>query len=167
MVRKTGWQWRGDFFDPEIPPAIDLHFRFWDASTECFAVPGLDDFWSRREPGQVNGRPIPVLHLVDRLGYASLHVLRHLLRGSLRIYHVYELAYFLDRHAEDSSLWYAWHRFHAPELRRAQIISFRLAWKWFGGKIPAAVEEEAYHLPWMEAHAAAPVEGIFRPNKEE
>src|SRR5262249_45731464 len=30
LVRKTGWQWHGDFYDPEIPVSIELHFRLWD-----------------------------------------------------------------------------------------------------------------------------------------
>jgi hypothetical protein len=31
LTRKTGWQWRGDPFDLEIPPSVELHFRFWDS----------------------------------------------------------------------------------------------------------------------------------------
>ena len=31
MIRKTGWTWRGDYYDPEMPPSVELHFRFWNA----------------------------------------------------------------------------------------------------------------------------------------
>src|SRR5207253_1130829 len=33
MVRKTGWVWRGDYFDPDIPFSLELHFRCWDRET--------------------------------------------------------------------------------------------------------------------------------------
>ena len=36
MIRRTGWQWRGDYFDPEIPLSLELHFRLWDEATERF-----------------------------------------------------------------------------------------------------------------------------------
>lgn len=170
MIRKTGWQWRGDFFDPEVPPAVDLHFRFWDEATERIAVPGLDDFWRRRTRVSLNGRAIPVLHPADMAGYAALHLLRHLLRGSLRVYHVYELAWFLDAHANDDAFWDEWRTLHPPEMRRAEAVSFLLAKTWFGGRVPPAIASEELdpnvHL-WMERHAAAPVEALFNPNKDE
>jgi hypothetical protein len=28
MIRKTDWKWRGDFFDPEAPFSVDIHFVF-------------------------------------------------------------------------------------------------------------------------------------------
>ena len=172
MIRKTGWQWRGDFFDPDIPASVDLHFRFWDQATERIEVPGLDDFWRRRTRRALNGRSIPVLHPADILGYAALHLLRHLLRGSIRVYHVYELAWFLDSHAGDDAFWNEWRALHPPETRQAEAISFRLAREWFGGRVPPAVEQaidgldDSIHL-WMERHASAPVEAMFRPNKDE
>ena len=30
LMRPTPWKWRGDFFDPEMPLAIELHFQFWN-----------------------------------------------------------------------------------------------------------------------------------------
>jgi hypothetical protein len=33
MVRKTGWQWRGDFYDAEGPVSLELHFQLWNEST--------------------------------------------------------------------------------------------------------------------------------------
>jgi hypothetical protein len=38
MIRRTGWRWRGNYFDPEIPVSVDLHFR-WKSSS----VPRLRD----------------------------------------------------------------------------------------------------------------------------
>ena len=48
MIRKTGWQWRGDYFDPEIPISLDLHFRLWDEATEGFQLSAVASFWDRR-----------------------------------------------------------------------------------------------------------------------
>src|SRR5580704_14787468 len=93
MIRKTGWQWRGDYFDPDLPIAVEVHFQFWDAPTDCIRVEGLDDFWTRR---------IKLEHRlddVDLLGYAALHLTRHLLRGNVRPFHVWEIARFLNEQA--------------------------------------------------------------------
>jgi hypothetical protein len=30
MTRKRAWRYRGDEYDPEMPPAVDLHFCFWN-----------------------------------------------------------------------------------------------------------------------------------------
>ncbi len=30
MIRRTGWKWRGDYYDPDMPPSLELHFRFWN-----------------------------------------------------------------------------------------------------------------------------------------
>ena len=49
LIRKTGWQWHGDYFDPEAPLSIDLHFQFWDERTERLRAPGVDEFWRRRK----------------------------------------------------------------------------------------------------------------------
>src|SRR5262249_52500075 len=91
--RESGWRWRGDFFDPDMPVAIELHFRLWDEATEGFVVPGLERFWSRRSH-QLLAPP-------DALAYKSLHLLRHLLRGEVRAAHIYEIAWFLHQHALD------------------------------------------------------------------
>lgn len=168
MVRKTGWHWRGDFYDPEIPAVVELHFRFWDALTERFAAPGTEDFWARRVPQD----GIPVLNQFDRLAYAALHLLRHLLRARLRPYHAYEIAYFLNAQADNDAWWKSWRDLHAPELRRLQCVAFLLAEKWFGCRLSAVVEEELARetmavSQWFERYGAAPLEAQFHPNKHE
>jgi len=130
LIRKTGWQWRGDFYDPESPVSLELHFRLWDEDTERLRAPGVDEFWARR-----SGH---LLDTADALGYACLHLLRHLLRGSLRPYHVYELAWFLEHHADDREFWIRWRGLHAPETRKLEAVSFRLAREWFGCRLGTA-----------------------------
>jgi MFS family permease len=168
LLRKTGWEWRGDFFDPEIPPSVDLHFQLWDASTERFEAPGVEQFWPRR----IRQEGLPVLDPADRLGYAALHLLRHLLRSSVRACHVYELAYFLENHYEDENFWNRWQELHPQALRKLEAISFRLAADWFACRLPVAVKDEIECLPedvtsWFERFAASPVEALFHPNKHE
>src|SRR4051794_12985687 len=48
MTRKNHWKWKGDYFDPEIPVSVDLHYRLWDHVRAGFGPPGLEDFWERR-----------------------------------------------------------------------------------------------------------------------
>jgi hypothetical protein len=163
MIRKTGWEWRGDYFDPEIPVSVEVHFQFWDATTERLYPKGLDGFWMRREGHR--------LHPVDALGYAALHLMRHLLRGNLRPFHVWEIARFL--HTQDEgTFWRLWREWHAPSLRRLEAVAFLLARSWFACNLPAVAEEEVAALPapvrnWFEVYGWSPLEGMFHPNKDE
>lgn len=163
MVRRTGWQWRGDYFDPELPPAVEVHFRFWDSPTERLGAEGLDEFWDRREGNQ--------LTLVDRLGYAALHLTRHILRGNVRPSHVWEIARFLDTH-HDAEFWGHWHELHSPSLRRIEAVAFLLAKEWFACSLPDAAEAEIEALParvhrWFEVYRWSSLEANFKPNKHE
>ena len=172
LVRKTGWQWRGDFFDPDIPISVELHFRLWDEDTEGFPAPGIETFWSRRVQQNLEGRPYFALHPVDSLGYAALHLLRHLLRGDVRAANIYELAWFLNRSVANDEFWNCWRDLHGPELRRLQALCFRLAVAWFdcGLSRIAQAEVDALERPirrWFDHCAASPAEAFFRPNKDE
>ena len=160
LVRKTGWQWRGNYFDSEFPPAVDLHFRLWDEQTERLRTPGVEDFWGRRGHRE--------LDLADRLGYAALHALRHLLRGSLRLHQILEIAQFLENHKHDAVFWRRWHELHPPELRRLEAIIFRLAREYFGApSVEASAPLPAGAERWFARYAWSPVEALFHPNKHE
>jgi len=164
LIRKTGFEWRGDHFDPQSPISIEVHFRFWDGSTERIRAPGVDEFWQRR-----NGR---ALDTADALAYAALHLLRHLFRGSVSPHHVYELAWFLQHHANDQAFWNRWQALHPPALRQLEAVAFCLAREWFGCAPGPVAEQETARLPapvqdWFATFAASPLEGLFRPNKDE
>jgi predicted MFS family arabinose efflux permease len=172
MIRKTGWQWRGDFFDAESPVSLELHFRLWDESTERFEPEGLNEFWIRRQPRELEGLRFTAFHPADEVGYAALHVLRHLLRDGVRPFHIYELAWHLQHSAEDLSFWCDWAQLHHPTLRRLEAICFSLAQHWFDCRASAVVQEEIRQLPsdvsrWMDMYSAAPLTTRFRPNKDE
>jgi len=171
LIRKTGWEWRGDYFDPDHPPALELHFRLWDAETEGFALPGLEHFWARRQQRTTDGVRFTSLAAIDLPGYAAAHALRHLLRGDSRPAHFYELAYFLE-HNSGAGFWHLWREMHDEPLRRVQAICFAIAREWFGCRLPAIAREETEQLPhpvraWLAAFAHAPAGSLFRPTKDE
>jgi MFS family permease len=172
MVRRTGWQWRGDFFDAESPVSLELHFRLWDEPTERFEPEGLDQFWLRRESRVIDDVRFSAFHPADELGYAALHLLRHLLRGSARAFHIYELAWHLQHSADDVSFWCGWSQLHHPSLRRLEALCFSLAQHWFDCRVPSVVQGEIQQLPsdltrWIDMYAASPLTARFRPNKDE
>jgi hypothetical protein len=172
MIRKTGWQWRGDLFDPEIPVALELHFRLWDPDTEHFGPAGLDQFWERRERRDLEGLSFTALHPVDAVAYSSLHLLRHLLRGDVKPFHVYELASLLHQTAAADSFWSKWKEWHDPSLRQLEAICFSLAHRWFDCRLSDAASEEVALLPpevnrWLELCAFSPLAGRVHPNKDE
>ena len=171
LIRKTGWEWRGDYFDPELPVALELHFRLWDSGTEGFAVSGVEDFWKRRERRTLEDIEFTSLAAVDLPGYASAHALRHLLRGDLKPSHIYEMAYFLENH-RDAGFWRIWRASHDEPLRRVEAICFALAHRWFGCRLPVLAQEAIEQLQepiraWLAAHAHSPVANLFQPTKDE
>lgn len=171
LIRKTGWEWRGDYFDPDIPIALELHFRLWDACTEGFALQGMENFWERREQRTLEGLDFTSLGTIDLPGYASAHALRHLLRGDSRLSHFYEMAYFLE-HNSDSVFWRKWREGHDQPLRRAEAICFAIAHQWFGCRLPLVALEEIEQLSepvrtWLSAYGQTPVEALFHATKDE
>jgi hypothetical protein len=121
---------------------------------------------------EVAGIRLTTLSPPDALGFASLHALKHILHASARAFHVYEVACFLDAHAIDESFWRDWRRFHSPELRRLEAVTFRLAAEWFGCRPGAAAQEEIGRLPkatqaWFDEFATAPAGQQFRSRKDE
>ena len=164
LVRKTGWQYRGDVFDPEMPLPIELHFQFWNGGLERIASSGVEEFWGRRTVRPLTG--LPALDAPDALAYACLHLLKHVLRGSARPFHVYEIACFLHQHADDVAFWERWQRLHPPGLRRLQAVAFRLSREWFG--CPAGpVELPAAVRAWFHRFALSPAAVPFDSNKDE
>ena len=172
LIRKTGWEWRGDFFDVDMPLSVELHFQFWNAPLERLPAPGTEEFWGRRQPLRMADMELPVLCLPDALAYAALHFLRHVLRGDTIAFHPYEIACFLDANAADDQFWIEWNQLHSPQLRRLEAVAFRLAREWFGCRSAPALEQEMAALPaatqqWFTGFATAPVTAEFNCNKEE
>jgi hypothetical protein len=170
MTRKQGWQWRGNAYDPEMPPSVDLHFCFWNAATTRLSIRGVNEFWERRIEQRKGGFRFPALSSIDNLAFSALHILRDLQRGDWVIHHVYELAWFLHTHAEDDALWQAWKRYHDDQFRSLQVISFWLAREWFHCSLAETINFELSMIPrpvreWLERFSRSPLTGMFHPNK--
>lgn len=172
MMRPTQHRWAGDFFDPELPIVFEPHFQLWDERTELLPAPGIEGFWERRGEISLDGHAVPSLDAGDRVTYASLHALRHLLRGDLRVFHLYEIACFVDSVADDDSFWQQWDARQTPETARYAAVVLELGRLWFDGRVPDRVAARIDEAPegvkrWLEAHATSPLEARFRPNKHE
>ena len=170
MTRKRGWQWRGNAYDPDMPPGVDLHFCFWNAATTRLPIHGVNEFWGRRIEQRRGNFRFPALSSMDNLAFSALHILRDLQRGDWVIHHVYELAWFLHTHAEDDALWQSWKRCHDDSFRSLQAISFWLAREWFHCCLAAAVDLQISTIrrpvrEWLERFSRSPLTGMFHPNK--
>jgi hypothetical protein len=171
MIRKNDWKWRGDFFDPEAPFSVDIHFRFWNEENVRFGPKGLDQFWLRRVEGQSGGINFSGLDPVDSVGYSTLHALRHLLcGGGLLTFHIYEVAWFLHTTTDDTIFWRRWRESHHDSLRRLEAICFALAKNWFNCRLPEDLQKEIDCLPngvkqWLRTDARSSLYTLFRPNK--
>jgi hypothetical protein len=171
MIRNMHWKWRGDYYAPDLPLTVELHFRFWDPQTERLPAPCVDHFWHRRCSRNLGGVEVPMLSLADSVSYSALHLMRHLLRGDIRIYHAYELAHFLHQTERDDELWNEWAADRAETPAAVEIVAFRLAREWFGCKTHAIVDERMKRLPanisrWFELFSLSPL-ALGRPNKDE
>jgi hypothetical protein len=171
LRRSSDWQWRGNYFDPEMPVPIDLHLRFWNDVTAGFGAGSLQSFWTRRVEQRFDGCSCQALHPIDSLAYSTLHAIRHLLCDSLGVYHIYEVAWFLQFSRDDRSFWHNWRLWHDDSLRRLEAICFALAKIWFQCSLPDPVKEEIRRLPsgirrWLRIYPYSPLKAFFQPNKD-
>jgi Uncharacterised nucleotidyltransferase len=170
MIKKTGWKWKGNAYDPEMPPSVDLHFSLWNTATNRLIVDGVNEFWGRRGLRHSADFSFPALSRVDNLGFCALHVVRDLQRGDWVIHHVYELAWFLHRHAKNKTMWLEWIRSHDKLLRSLEVIPFWLAREWFQCDVSPLLKSEIARLSpfseqWLTNFSTAPLGSMFRPNK--
>jgi Uncharacterised nucleotidyltransferase len=170
LIRRTGWRANGDYYNTEMPLTIELHFRFWDEPNERFGVDSGKGFWERRATREIRGLTVPTLNGYDGLSYTAWHLVRHLVRGDVRAYHVYELGHFLQKTADDDLFWQDWRERKASTL--VEAIAFRLAVDWFECPVHPAVQELCRALPapvkrWFDLFAFSPLRALERPNKDE
>jgi hypothetical protein len=113
---------------------------------------------------------IPSLDPGDALSYTAWHLIRHLLRGDLRAYHVYELAHFLHRTAAHDAFWQDWRDIRPLPL--VEGMAFRLAMDWFHCHTNPVARKLAHSLPpaverWFTVFGLSPLYALERPNKDE
>jgi hypothetical protein len=172
MIRRTGWTWRDDYYDPEMPISLELHYRFWNPYTMRFDAADIAQFWRRRTVRQVWGLRFPTLDPVDGLSYSALHLIRHLFGGDLRLRHVYEIAHFLERSAEDDSFWDRWRDTGLVSCRVLEGIAFRLAQEWFHCELHPNAQEAIEQLPspvnrWFSLFAFSSIPETSHAGKNE
>jgi len=134
LIQKNGWKWKGNLYDPEIPRAVEIHFRLWDAQQTGLTIHSLDEAWLNTVRVDVGGVSVPVLSREDALTYAILHAFRHLLENDLRLSHLYELAFFLQHSRQDEAFWnsYTEKLRNCPSTHKVAATMFRLACHCFG-----------------------------------
>jgi hypothetical protein len=172
MARETQYQWRGDYFAPDLPITVEVHYELWDGRAEFIPAPGESGFWTRRITAYVDGHPLQVLSPPDALAFAALHLLMHVLHGDLRLQRAWEIANFLHAREIDDAFWAEWRACHPDSLRQLEAIVFQLVSDWFGAALSPTAEEEVETLSedvqlWMERFALSPLKALFSPNKDE
>jgi Uncharacterised nucleotidyltransferase len=171
LVMETKWRWNGNYYDPEMPPSIELHFCLWNKEAARFDIKGCDRFWDRRVTRNVDGFRFVSLHPADHLAFLSFHILRGLLRIDWIVHHVYELAFFLHNHARDHDFWESWRQLNGEEVRSLQAVAFVLAKVWFDCEVSDEVERSILRLSpgiqqWLLYFSASPLESMFTPNHD-
>ncbi len=171
LVRQGEWTWRGNPYDADMPPGIEVHFCFWNKNVSLIDIPEVERFWERRVTRRLGKLEFCGLHPVDQLGFLALHILRGVLSGDWVIHHAHELATFLHRRTRDVEFWNQWHETHSATLRRMEALAFSLARKWFSCRLPEVILVEIDRLPpaqkrWLNRYGGSPLEAMFRHNKD-
>jgi hypothetical protein len=170
LVRPGKWVWRGNPFDPEMPPSIEIHVHLWNSGVHVIEIPETGSFWDRRVVRTCGSVPIPTLHPADYLAYFSLHILRAVLAGEWVVHHLLELATFLHQRRRDRKFWMEWQTMHSAKLRGLEAIAFSLAEAWFSCRVAPEARAEIDAMPaswklWLEKLGGSPLEVMFRRNK--
>ena len=135
LVPRSGWEWRGDFFDLDIPISVELHYRLWNPEFERIRL-------QYAEPdGSATGQ----------LACVVLHMMRHVFRGNVQPSHIYELAWFLEHHSEDADFWEQWRKTD-PALQELGAAAFAIAARIFGARLPQ-VEIPRPVAAWVQRFA--------------
>lgn len=171
LVRLGSRHWKGNFYDPDIPIGIDLHFCLWNPRVSRIDLPESEAFWERRVVRQLDEFSFPCLCKEDHLGYLALHILRNLFLPDWIVHHVYEIAVFLHSHAHNDIFWYSWRTLHSPALRSLESIAFYHARAWFQCRLHPSVEQEIHNLPfaqltWLERFSGSALENMFHQNND-
>jgi hypothetical protein len=173
LIKSSGWEWKGNYYDPEIPTAIELHFRLWDSEFEGIAINSLEKVWQNSIVREIGGIRIPLLSRQDALTYAVMHAFRHLLRNDLRLSHLYELAFFLNHNVTDTPFWntFGEELEQFPTSLKVTATMFHLARKCFEPKMSPFVQElvtrnlSAASELWIEKYGRKEALSSYRQSK--
>ncbi len=171
LSRPGSWKWRGNSYDPAMPPSIEIHLCLWNESNLCIKMPEIEFFWRRRVTITQGDLTWVALSTPDKLAFLCLHILRGVLCGDWVVHHVRELAHFLQNHAHDAEFWSEWLDLYSIQQRRLQVIAISLAQSWFSCPMPEVVDAVLNGLPaaqrhWLKRFGGSPLEVMFRHNKD-
>jgi len=172
LIREPSWTWTGDYFAPDLPIPVELHYQLWDRDFERIAGPDEREIWDRRQDSRLEGYPVATLDLVDTLAFAALHLMMHIFHGDVRLQRAWEIGRFLEHHARDDVFWNRWQSLYTAEARQVQTIAFWLTSYWFGCKLPNVLQANLEFLPlnvrlWICRYCFSPIESLFSANKDE
>ena len=173
LIKKTGWEWHGDYFDPKIPPGVEVHYQLWDPKFERIPVLLFDDAWEKTSLLEYQSFKVPVLSPNHELLYLTLHCCRHLLRSDLRLSHIFELAYFVNHNSGNREFW---DRFlvwlsQCPNSSRMVATSIALAVKLFQPETSVLLRRWIHENlkpaadRWIESFGARDAPHGYRKNK--
>jgi len=150
----------GEQYEAHAPHAVELHLALWDKERwgVPLAFPRFSADHTRTHSWQ--GLTFPVLHEEDAFLLQVIHVFKHILDYWVRLSWVYEIGYFLDRHASDVQLWgHVEDRVAGnPFLREFVVVVTELVARIFGAPVPPLVASWSEEVRpgarvWVESYA--------------
>lgn len=173
LVKKTGWEWKGNLYDPGIPRAVELHFQLWDSEFDKIPILALDDAWRNSGLTAFQSVSVPVLSREQTLLYCVLHSFRHLLRNDLRLAHLCEIGFFLHCQSTNSIFWQGFLKsiLSCANSCRATATIFELARRTFDAEpAPMVRQFMSEHLSpaaamWIEKYGVQESIHCYRRSK--
>lgn len=131
----------GRQYSPHAAYAVELHFDMWDAGLHGLCrLPKLFRVEEARTQG-LNDESFPALNDEDGFLLQVLHACHHLFTHWIRMSSLLEIAYFLERRADDQGLWSRFEQKVGPDatLREFVVIVVEMAMKLFCCCVPDLV----------------------------
>lgn len=131
----------GRQYSPQAPHAIELHFDIWDAG--LFGLCRLPRLFRVEQACMqgLNEECFPALNDEDAFLLQILHTCHHLFTHWIRISSLLEIAYFLERRADDRALWSRIEQKIGSDyvVREFTVIVVEMAMKLFSCPVPDVV----------------------------
>ena len=147
-------------YDAQAPHAVELHLDMWDSNLHGLPLIKRLFFAERAETHQWNGFAFPALAEEDAFLLQVLHTCNHLFTYWIRMSCLFEIGYFLNRRASDTSFW---NRIEQrvgddPVLKELVVVVTELVAKVFSPPLPPLVRVWGSRLRpasrvWIESYS--------------
>ncbi len=173
LARKTGWQWRGDFFDPAIPISLELHFRLWMRRQRGLWAPGVEvssgrGGWSGAWTG------FRILRSIRRMLSATRRCICSAICCAAMCVQRISTSWLIFWTATPGTKIFGFVGaiYTASSCAVSKPCAFRLAEAWFECRMSPIARTEVDAMPaalqrWFDQCASSPAAAFFRPNKDE